>query len=118
METIGSGAAFFDYDRDGWMDVYIVNGGHLPGYDSDEVPKNALYRNDGGSFSGVAEALGVADAGYGMGVNTGDYDNDGDADIFVTNFGANALYRNEGAEESWGYRDITAQTILGDDESW
>ena len=118
VETIGSGAAFFDYDRDGWMDLYIVNGGDLPGYVSEQRPKNALYRNAGGEFVEIAEESGVADAGYGMGVNTGDYDNDGDADIFVTNFGANALYRNEGMEAGWHYRDITAQTILGDDKSW
>ena len=58
-----------DYDRDGWMDLYIVNGGDLPGYVSEQRPKNALYRNAGGEFVEIAEESGVADAGYGMGVN-------------------------------------------------
>lgn len=118
VETIGSGAAFFDYDRDGWMDLYLVNGGDLPGYVSQEKPENALYRNEGGRFVEVGEKLGVDDGGYGMGVTTGDYDNDGDADIFVTNFGANVLYRNEGQDAGWRYRDISAETALGEDQSW
>ena len=71
VETIGSGAAFFDYDRDGWMDLYVVNGGDLPGFVSKEIPQNALYRNEGGTFVEVGEEQGVADEGYGMGVTTG-----------------------------------------------
>ena len=77
VETIGSGAAFFDYNRDGWMDLYVVNGADLPGYVSAVPPQNALYRNDGGYFAEVGASLGVADAGYGMGASAGDYDNDG-----------------------------------------
>ena len=118
VETIGSGAAFFDYDLDGWMDLYVVNGAKLPGYISQEIPKNALYRNEGGSFLAVGEELGVADEGYGMGVSAGDYDNDGDADLFVANFGRNKLFRNEGQAASWRYRDITEATRLGADEHW
>ena len=71
VETIGSGAAFFDYNRDGWMDLYVVNGADLPGYVSAVLPKNALYRNDGGHFAEVGASLGVADAGYGMGASAG-----------------------------------------------
>ena len=97
VETIGSGAAFFDYNRDGWMDLYVVNGADLPGYVSAVPPQNALYRNGGGHFAEVGASLGVADEGYGMGASAGDYDNDGDADLFVANFGRNRLYRNEGA---------------------
>lgn len=118
VETIGSGAAFFDYDMDGWMDLYVVNGGNLPGYVAEQTPKNALYRNEGGRFAEVGELQGVADTGYGMGVSAGDYDNDGDADLFITNFGSNVLYRNEGSDAGWRYRDITERTTLGVDKSW
>ena len=118
VETIGAGAAFFDYDRDGWMDLYIVNGGDLPGYVSADAPKNEFYRNEGGRFVEVGEARGVADTGYGMGVSAGDFDNDGDADLFVANFGRNILYRNEGQAAGWRYRDITGDAGLGGDESW
>ena len=71
VETIGSGAAFFDYNRDGWMDLYVVNGADLPGHVSAVPPKNALYRNDRGHFAEVGASLGVADAGYGMGASAG-----------------------------------------------
>ena len=117
VETIGSGAVFFDYNNDGWMDLYIVNGSDLPGYTSDVPPHNALFRNDGGTFIEVAESLGVADLGYGMGAVAGDYDNDGDSDLFVGNFGRNVLYRNEGSEASWHFTDAT-RLIEGDDKSW
>ena len=118
VETIGSGAAFFDYNRDGWMDLYVVNGADLPGYVSAMPPQNALYRNDRGHFAEVGASLGVADAGYGMGVSAGDYDNDGDADLFVTNFGRNRLYRNEGAAMAWAFADVTAAAGIGADERW
>ena len=118
VETIGSGAAFFDYNRDGWMDLYVVNGADLPGYVSAVPPQNALYRNDGGHFVEVGASLGVADAGYGMGASAGDYDNDGDADLFVTNFGRNRLYRNEGAAMAWAFADVTAAAGIGADERW
>ena len=118
VETIGSGAAFFDYDRDGWMDLYVVNGGDLPGYVSTKTPRNALYHNEGGRFVEVGKAQRVADVGYGMGVSAGDFDNDGDADLFVANFGRNAFYRNEGADEAWVFSDITEDIGLGADQSW
>jgi len=118
VETIGSGAVFFDYNRDGWMDLYAVNGADLPGYTSAVPPQNALYRNDGGHFAEVGASLGVADAGYGMGASAGDYDNDGDSDLFVANFGRNRLYRNEGAVLAWGFADVTAAVGIGADERW
>ena len=97
METLGSGAAFFDYDADGDPDLYFVNGAPLPGYVAQEVPTNCLYRNNGdGTFTDVTEESGVGDTGYGHGCAVGDYNNDGQLDLYVTNYGTNRLYRNNG----------------------
>lgn len=97
METLGSGAAFFDYDKDGDPDLYFVNGAPLPGYVSQEIPTNCLYQNNGdGTFTDVTEKAGVGDTGYGHGCAVGDYDNDGNLDLYVTNYGINRLYRNNG----------------------
>ena len=97
METLGSGAAFFDYDADGDPDLYFVNGAPLPGYVAQEVPTNCLYRNNGdGTFTDVTEKSGVGDTGYGHGCAVGDYNNDGQLDLYVTNYGTNRLYRNNG----------------------
>ena len=97
METLGSGAAFFDYDTDGDADLYFVNGAPLPGYISQETPTNRLYRNNGdATFTDVTEISGVGDTGYGHGCAVGDYNNDGQLDIYVTNYGTNRLYRNNG----------------------
>ena len=97
METLGSGAAFFDYDADGAPDLYFVNGAPLPGYVSQEIPTNCLYRNNGdGTFTDVTEKAGVDDTGYGHGCAVGDYNNDGKLDLYVTNYGTNRLYRNNG----------------------
>ena len=113
MEALGSGAAFFDYNGDGHMDLYVVNGADLPGHISPQPPRNALYRNRAdGRF--VETAAGVADTSYGMGCSAGDYDNDGDADLFVANFGTNVLYRNEGGR----FTDVTAAAIPDSDRSW
>ena len=97
METLGSGAASFDYDADGDPDLYFVNGAPLPGYVSQEIPTNRLYRNNGdGTFTDVTEKAGVGDTGYGHGCAVGDYNNDGQLDLYVTNYGTNRLYRNNG----------------------
>ncbi len=98
VETMGSGGGFFDFDGDGALDIYLVNGAPLPGSaPTTEPPRNALYRNDGaGSFEDVTERAGVAGKGYGMGMTAGDVDNDGDPDLYVTSFGPNVFYRNRG----------------------
>jgi enediyne biosynthesis protein E4 len=96
-ETVGAGCAFFDYDNDGWMDIYLVNSGASDFY-SPAVPlRNALYSNNrDGTFRDVTEKAGVAGGGFGMGVAAGDYDADGLADLYVTGYGRNSLYHNNG----------------------
>ncbi len=95
-EIMGSGVALFDYDRDGDLDIYFVNGNSLERM-PDPAVKSALYRNSGdATFTDVSEAAGVASVGYGQGACVGDYDADGDPDLYVTFFGANRLYQNNG----------------------
>jgi hypothetical protein len=97
METVSAGLALFDYDGDGNIDIYFLNGAPLKGTKVDVAPKNALYHNDGNwKFTDVTEKAGVGDRGYGLGVAVGDYDNDGDPDIYLNNYGPNVLYRNNG----------------------
>ncbi|MBL9127097.1 MAG: VCBS repeat-containing protein, partial [Verrucomicrobiales bacterium] len=97
VETVASGLAVFDFDGDGDEDIYFLSGTALPGADAKKPAGNALYRNDGNwRFTDVTERAGVGRAGYGLGVCTGDYDNDGDEDLYVSNFGPNVLYRNNG----------------------
>jgi len=97
METVSAGLALFDYDNDGDIDIYFLSGAPLKGTEVDVKPKNALYRNDGDwKFTDVTEQAGVGDTGYGLGVTAGDYDNDGDLDIYLNNYGPNVLYRNNG----------------------
>ena len=96
-ETSGAGCAFLDYDNDGWMDIYLVNSGPCDFYTPKKPLRNALYRNNrDGTFTDVTEQAGVAGGGYGMGVAVGDYDGDGHADIYVTQYGRNILYHNNG----------------------
>ena len=96
VETFGAGAAFLDYDRDGRLDLYLANGTYLTGHPPDPPPVNRLYRNAGaGTFADVTAHSGSADPGYGFGVAAADYDADGDPDLFVANYGPNALYRND-----------------------
>ena len=92
LESTGSGAAFFDYDGDGDLDLYVVNGSTYANYNAG--PGNVLYRNDSGVFTAVA--AGVEDRGWGSGVAVGDYDGDGQRDLYVTNYGANVLYLSRG----------------------
>src|SRR2546427_445895 len=84
-ETTGAGCAFLDYDNDGWMDIYLVNGGKCDFFTPDPPLRNALYRNNrDGTFTDVTEKAGVAAGGYGMGVAVGDYDADGWPDLYVS----------------------------------
>ena len=96
VETVGSGVAWLDYDNDGYLDLYFVNGSRIS--ENKPSPGNALFRNDGrGTFENVTRKAGVAGNGsYGMGVAVGDYDNDGWLDLYVTNYGPNQLFRNHG----------------------
>lgn len=121
VESTGAGVAFFDYDGDGDPDIYLVNGSYLKEINHPRGRKragkwtNALYRNNGdGTFTDVTVQAGVGDRGYGMGCLSADYDNDGDADLFLTNYGPNVLYRNNG---NGTFTNVTRQAGLEDD-SW
>jgi hypothetical protein len=97
IEPSSAGVALFDYDGDGWIDIYFVSGTPLPPGAPDPTAANALYRNEGGMrFRDVTHEAGVGSQRFGLGVAVGDYDNDGDADLYVNNFGPNVLYRNNG----------------------
>ena len=114
-EAMGSGAAFFDADGDGRLDLYIINGGSLPGHRPEPAPANAHYRNLGdGTFAEVTAQVALGDTAYGMGAATGDYDNDGDTDLYVTNVGPNRLYRNG---ENGVFEDV-AQALGAADPGW
>ncbi len=98
MENIASGLGLIDYDNDGDLDIYLLNGASLAPSSDSPAPSNALYRNDGNwRFTNVTRQSGdAADSGYAMGCAVADYDNDGDQDIYVTNYGPNLLLRNDG----------------------
>jgi hypothetical protein len=119
VESTGAGTAFFDYDGDGDLDIYFVNGSYLKeinharGRNLAGKLRNALYRNNGdGTFTDVTDQAGVGDQGYGMACVSADYDNDGDTDLFVTNYGPNVLYRNNG---DGTFSDVTGKAGVGGD---
>jgi enediyne biosynthesis protein E4 len=96
LETPGSGVALLDYDNDGWLDIYLLNGSTIAALKGKEAPPRAmlLHNNHDGTFTDVTEKAGVANERWGFGVAVGDYDNDGWPDIYVSNFGKNRLYHN------------------------
>jgi hypothetical protein len=111
IETMVAGVALLDYDGDGWLDIYLVNGAAIPSLQKDSPAFwNRLYRNNqDGTFTDVTGRAGVAGAGYGMGVAVGDYDNDGRPDIFLANVTGNQLFHNNG---DGTFSDVTAKAGL------
>jgi len=107
-ETVGAGCAFFDYDNDGWMDIYLVNSGPSDFFKPGTPIRNALYRNNhDGTFADVTEKAGVAGNTFGMGVAAADYDADGWVDLYVTSYGRGILYHNNG---NGTFTDVTEKT--------
>jgi hypothetical protein len=108
LETVGCGCAFFDYDNDGWMDIFLLSGSSMAGAPSGA--SNRLYRNNrDGTFTDVTERAGLRFTGWGAGVCVGDYNNDGWEDLFCTFYGQNKLYRNNG---DGTFTDVTKQAGL------
>lgn len=117
-ECISGGAALIDYDNDGWLDIYFVQAGHLADAPATRS-SNRLFRNTGVSipvrFTDVTDRSGADNRAYGMGVATGDYNNDGYTDLYVTNLGPNVLYRNNGLRSAAvPQEDDATQTVFSD----
>ena len=117
IETTGSGAAFFDFDNDGWPDIFLVNGSRLEGFPKGQEPTSHLYRNNhDGTFADVTQKAGAGLVGWGQGVCAGDYDNDGFVDLFVTFWGHDVLLHNNG---DGTFTDVTRKAGLWhDDVRW
>src|SRR2546423_12337706 len=96
LESVGSGVALLDYDNDGWLDIYLLNGSTVPAQNGKESPPRAMlfHNNHDGTFTDVTEKAGVANERWGFGVAVGDYENDGWADLFVATFGKKRLDHN------------------------
>jgi hypothetical protein len=110
LEEFGCGVAFFDYDNDGWQDIFLVNATRLEGDPNGPEPSNFLFHNNrDGTFTDVTKKAGLVRSGWGQGVCIGDYDNDGFDDLFVTYWGQNVLYHNNG---DGTFTDVTAKAGL------
>ena len=119
VESSGAGAAFLDYDQDGYIDLYVCSGTWIKGLSSgdkpDKMPENHLYHNRGdGTFEDVTKKAGVGGPWYSMGVTVGDYNNDGYPDLYVSNYGANVLYKNNG---NGTFTDVTKRAKVGGGEN-
>jgi len=117
LETTGCGVAFYDYDNDGWLDIFLVNGSRLEGFPAGQTPTNRLFKNNrDGTFTDVTEKAGLVHSGWGQGVCIGDYDNDGFEDLFVAYFGKNVLYHNNG---DGTFTDATEKAgVAGNGKRW
>jgi enediyne biosynthesis protein E4 len=117
IETTGTGVAIFDYDNDGWPDIFVVNGTTLDASPSASGPTNHLYRNNhDGTFTDVTDKAGLRHTGWGQGVCVGDYDNDGYEDLYVTYYGKNVLYHNNG---DGTFSDVSAKAgVDGTGKAW
>jgi len=116
IETTGNGAAVFDYDNDGWPDIFLPNGSTVEGFSAGSAPTGRLYHNNhDGTFTDVTAKAGLARSGWGQGACVGDYDNDGNLDLLETFWGQNVLYHNNG---DGTFTDVTEKAGLktGKDE--
>ncbi|MDX2040581.1 MAG: CRTAC1 family protein [Acidobacteriota bacterium] len=111
LETTGSGVAWFDYDNDGWLDLFFVNGSRFSGIVKGQEPTTKLYKNNrNGTFTDVTAKSGLAKTGWGQSVCVGDFDNDGWDDLFVSYFGKNSLFKNNG---NGSFTDVTDKAGVG-----
>ena len=116
IETTGTGVAIFDYDNDGWPDIFEVNGTVLDPLPGKKPPTNHLYHNNhDGTFTDVTEKAGLVHSGWGQGVCVGDYDNDGYEDLFVTYYGKNVLYHNNG---NGTFTDVSEKAHVSGNGVW
>jgi enediyne biosynthesis protein E4 len=116
VEPFTAGLAIFDYDGDGYLDIYFLNGSALPGSKFEKPLQSALYRNNGNwTFTDVSATSGTNASSYALGVVAGDYDSDGDVDLYVTNFGPNTFFENNG---DGTFADRTAEAGLGGGEKF
>lgn len=117
IEETGCGVAFFDFDQDGWLDIFLVNGTTMEGFPAGQEPSNYLLRNNrDGTFADITEKSGLKRSGWGQGCCIGDYDNDGFEDLFITYWGSNALYHNNG---DGTFTDVSLKAgVAGEGRRW